>query len=101
MVRFLTLSNLVDHNQLLVKQQKMRFFSILTSDPQMSTRHMSSLLSISRTSIRRIYKDLGFKPYIPRLIHELNEYNFDRRIEFCEIFLSLLESQPDLVNRVI
>jgi hypothetical protein len=67
----------------------------------MSTRHMSSLLSISRTSIRRIYKDLGFKPYIPRLIHELNEYNFDRRIEFCEIFLSLLESQPDLVNRVI
>ncbi|CAF4884821.1 unnamed protein product, partial [Rotaria sp. Silwood1] len=62
---------------------------------------MSSELNISRSSGRRIYKSMGFKPYIPRLVHELNEVDFDRRIEYCETFLSLLESEPDLIHRVI
>ncbi len=75
--------------------------SILKRDPHVSIRHMSSELNISTTSIYRVYKLLGFKPYIPKLIHELNEDDFDRRIEFCEIFLSLVENKPDLVNRII
>ena len=44
---------------------------------------------------------MGFKAYIPRLVHELNEDDFDRRLEYCETFLSLLQSEPDLINRVI
>lgn len=75
--------------------------SILEREPQTSPRQMSSNLNISRTSVRRIYKSLGFKPYIPRLVQELNEDDPDRRIEYCETFLSLLENEPDLVHRVI
>jgi hypothetical protein len=59
------------------------------------------LLSISRSSVRRIYKSMGFKPYIPRLVHELNEDDFNRRIEYCEEFLSLLETEPDLIHHII
>ncbi|CAF4656865.1 unnamed protein product [Rotaria sp. Silwood2] len=75
--------------------------SILENEPRTSTRQMSTDLNISRTSVRRIYKSMGFKPYIPRLVHELNEDDFDRRIEYCETFLSLLENEPNLIHRVI
>lgn len=42
--------------------------SILEKEPQTSPREMSLNLNISRSSVRRIYKSLGFKPYIPRLV---------------------------------
>jgi hypothetical protein len=58
-------------------------------------------LNISQDSVQRIYKKMGLKLYVPRLIHQLNEDDYDRRIEFCETFLSLLNSNPDLISRVI
>ena len=75
--------------------------SALEEEPQTSTRQMSLELNISRSSIHRIYKSLGYKAYIPRLVHELNEDDFDRRVEYCETFLSLLQNEPDLIHRVI
>ncbi|UYV80165.1 hypothetical protein LAZ67_18001865 [Cordylochernes scorpioides] len=42
-------------------------------------------LKIPRSSIQIILKGLGYKPgYIPKLIHALHEYDWDRRMEFCE-----------------
>jgi hypothetical protein len=75
--------------------------SIFEKEPQTSIRRMSFQLGISRSSIQRVYKSLGYKSYIPRLIHELNEDDFDRRVEYCETFLSLLQKEPDLICRVI
>ena len=75
--------------------------SILEKDPQTSTRQMSSGLNISRTSVQRIYKAMGYKAYVPRLVHELNEDDFDRRVEYCDTFLSLLQNEPDLIHRII
>ncbi|CAF1381130.1 unnamed protein product [Rotaria sordida] len=51
--------------------------SVLQKEPRTSIHQMSTDLSISRSSVRRIYKSMGFKLYIPRLIHELNEDDFD------------------------
>lgn len=62
---------------------------------------MSTDLNISMASVRRMYKSMGFKPYVPRLIHELNEDDFDRRIEYCDILLSLLKDDADLIYHVI
>ena len=70
--------------------------SILEKDPQTSARQMRSQVGISRSSIQRAYKSLGYKLYIPILIHELNEDNFDQRIEYCEILLSLYRRNPIL-----
>ncbi|CAF1991725.1 unnamed protein product [Rotaria magnacalcarata] len=75
--------------------------SILKEKPRTSLRQLSTDLNISMSSVRHIYKSLGFKPYIPRLIHELNEDDPDRRIEYCETFLSLLKDDSDLMYRVI
>ena len=38
---------------------------------------------------------------MPRLVHELKEDDYDRRVEFCEIFLSLLNEEPGLINLII
>lgn len=62
---------------------------------------MSSELNISRSSLLRMYESMEFKAYVPRLVHELNEDDFDRRVEYCETFLSLLRNEPDLISRVM
>ncbi|UYV69991.1 hypothetical protein LAZ67_7001405 [Cordylochernes scorpioides] len=56
----------------------------LEASPQNSTRKLSQALKIPRTSIQRMLKDLGYKPYIPELIHAFHEDDWDRRMEFCE-----------------
>jgi hypothetical protein len=75
--------------------------SVLEKEPQTSTRRVSSELNISRSSGRRMYKSMGFKPYIPILVYELNEDDFDRRVEYCETLLSLSQNESDLSHRVI
>ena len=66
---------------------------ILVSHPQTSIRRM--------TSVRRIYNAFGFKPYMSRLIHKLNEDDFDRQVEFWETLLSVIANEPDIIKRVI
>ena len=80
---------------------KDKISSILEKEPQTSPHRMSLQLNISRSSVQRMYKSMGYKPYIPRLIHELNEDDFDRRIEYCETFLSLVQTEPDIIYRVM
>jgi DNA-binding MarR family transcriptional regulator len=55
--------------------------SILEKEPPTSARQMSLQLNISKSSVLRVYKSMEYKPHIPRLIHELNENDFDRRVE--------------------
>jgi hypothetical protein len=50
---------------------------------------------ISQTSAWRILtKDLKLKPYHLKLVHKLNEEDFDRRVQFSEIFLELDQVDP-------
>jgi hypothetical protein len=64
--------------------------SILEKEPRTSTCRMRLRLSIRRSSVQRVYKSLGYKSYIPRLVQELNEDNFDRRVGYCNKFLSIV-----------
>ena len=100
-VLYSTLGHLVDQYQLLVKLQKMKFPQFWKNKPQTSTRQMSLQLNISKSSVLRVNRSMGYKPYIPRLVHELNEDGFDRWVEYCETFLSLLQNEPDLIHPVI
>ncbi len=75
--------------------------STLEKEHQTSTRRMSLQLSIPRSPLQRVYKSLSYKPFILILVHELNEDAFDRRVEYCETFLSRLQNEPDLIYRVM
>lgn len=56
---------------------------------------------MSQSTVQRIVrKHLHLKPYRPRLIHELNEDDPDRRSEFCETFIALCEEDPMLINNI-
>ncbi|CAF3749130.1 unnamed protein product, partial [Rotaria socialis] len=70
-------------------------------EPQTSIYRMSLQLNIPRSSVQSIYKSMDYKPYIPRLVHDLNEDDFDRRVECCETFLTLLQNEPDLIYHIM
>jgi hypothetical protein len=70
-------------------------------DPQISTREGSSSLGMSQTSYVRALKKLHFKCYLPQLVVQMNEDDFDRRQEFCEIWLTQLEKNPPIVDKII
>ena len=56
--------------------------------PKKSTRRVSTELDISQTSLRRIRKSIGLKPYKPRLIHGTLEDDSDRQLQFSEVILN-------------
>ena len=48
-----------------------------------------------------ILKDMKLRPYHPRLVNKLNEDDPDRRVEFAETWLGMLEDDPGLERRVM
>lgn len=70
-------------------------------NPRVSQRRAALELDIRRSSLQRLMKTLKFKAYRPRLLHALNEDDFDRRVQFCEEFLVRLAADPNLTNRIL
>lgn len=67
-----------------------------------SIRKASADLDISKSTVHRILKvDLGLKSYHFSLHQELNEDDPDRRLNFCEDLLRLLERDHQLINKVV
>ena len=58
-------------------------------------------MGISRRSLGPLIKEHGLRHYIPRLVQELNEDDFDRRMQFCEELLNKLANDNGIVNRII
>lgn len=70
------------------------------ASPTKSTRRASQEMGISQSTVCRILKDNGMKPYRPVLLHQLNEDDPDRRLEFAEWFVNsaaMDETFPDMI----
>nr|CAH7735102.1 unnamed protein product [Callosobruchus chinensis] len=65
----------------------------------LSTRKMSEVTGISRTSIQRILKHYKWHPYKIQLLHELNEDDHDRRLQFCEIMSPIKGFKDDTIYK--
>lgn len=64
-----------------------------------SIRQISATSGVSSTNVFRILHKNKFHPYKIRLVHELNEDDFDKRQEFCEIMSDrLIQNQNLLYN---
>ncbi|CAF5082377.1 unnamed protein product, partial [Rotaria sp. Silwood1] len=68
--------------------------------PRLTIRQDVFEAGISKSSYQIAMKQLGFKPYHPTLVVGLNEDDFDRRSEFCEIWLEKFENNHDLVDLI-
>ncbi|CAH1965519.1 unnamed protein product [Acanthoscelides obtectus] len=53
-------------------------------DPTLSTRKLETVCGVTRRTVQRILKAHSFHPYKIHLVQELNEDDFDRRLQFCE-----------------
>lgn len=71
------------------------------ASPKKSQRKATHELQISRRSLNRIMTEIGLTPYRPRLLQGLLEDDSDRRVQFCEEFLSLYHINPDILDKVI
>lgn len=71
-------------------------------DPHNSTRKAAQQLDdISKSSIHRILKSNKYHPYKVRLVHELSEDDFDRRVEYCELMMTKIENDENFINNVV
>lgn len=69
--------------------------------PTQSIRQASLDLGLSRSSIQRILKERGIKPYRPLLLHKLNEDDFDRRLQFAEWFINQAQASDEFLDMIV
>lgn len=78
-----------------------RIRAAFEENPQTSTRRAALELNLSRSSLIRMMKELGLKPYRPQLLHALNEDDPDRRCEFVDTFLNLIAADSSFLSRIV
>ena len=69
-------------------------------DPTLSIPKVSKLTNISTGSVHKILKKNKFFPYKIQILHELNEDDYDRRIEFCESMCQRIDEDPHLIKNI-
>ncbi|CAF2008707.1 unnamed protein product [Rotaria magnacalcarata] len=73
---------------------------MVTTSPNLSVRQGSVQAGISKSSYHDAMNILHLKPYHPSLIVNLNEDDFDRRNQFCEMWLEKFNNDPNLIDHV-
>lgn len=73
----------------------------IQEDPHRSTRQLARENNVSKTSVLRLLKKQRMHPYKVFPVHELNECDGDRRLEFCERIMDLCQLNPHFSNRIL
>ncbi|EZA55215.1 hypothetical protein X777_05219 [Ooceraea biroi] len=55
---------------------------------------------MSQSSVRRNLKFINFHPYKIHLVQKLNEDDFDRRNEFCDIMMTRIDQLPNFLFNI-
>lgn len=73
----------------------------VVEDPHASTRSVSQIVGTSQRSVGRILHGNNFKPYKIHLVQELNEDDFDRRLEFCEQMMRNIDGNTIRLQNIV
>ncbi len=73
----------------------------ISINPQQSARDVADGQNLSRWSVHKVLKKHKFHPYKVKLVQELSEDDFDRRIEFCEVMSQRIESGAILSSCIL
>jgi Transposase. len=73
----------------------------VADNPHVSQRTISTNLSISCRSVRRILKKHQYHPYKVQLHQELQPADYEMRENFCQIMQNKLEREPDVYNCIL
>lgn len=72
----------------------------IAADPTLSTRRLATVSNIKRSTIQRILKRHKFHPYKIHLVQQLNEDDFDRRLEFCEVMTARIADNGNFLFNI-
>lgn len=70
-------------------------------NPHETLRSAAAKHDMSHPSVLKVLHKSGFKPYKLTLHQELNEDDFDRRLEFCETMMNKLDLKQILLNNIV
>lgn len=70
-------------------------------NPKCSVQQRALTHHISRRSVQKILKKEKFHPYKIHLLQELSEDDFDRRIEFCETAMNMIDEDRNILNWIM
>ncbi|CAF0945368.1 unnamed protein product [Rotaria sordida] len=82
-------------------ENKERVRAAFEESPGTSLRRASLDLNLSKSSLQRMMKKLGLKPYHPQLLHALSDDDLDRRCEFADIFLKLVAEDSSFPDQIV
>jgi hypothetical protein len=72
------------------------------ADPHMSIRRLANLEGMpSATTIHRILRKAHFHPYKIQLIHQLRPQDLQKRLQFAQNMLALIEGDPYFINLLL
>lgn len=70
-------------------------------NPHTSLRRVAQEHDIHYSSVRNVLKRNKCKPYKIHLLQELQEDDWDRRMEFCEIMMKKCDEDPNFLNSIV
>lgn len=69
-------------------------------NPTSTTAAVSETYGVARSTVQKYLKKNKFHPYKLKHVHELNEDDPDRRVQFCELMTDRLNINEDLVSHI-
>lgn len=82
------------------EEDEIEMLAQFSINPHSSIRMAASEVNISKSSIQRVLKKHKFHPYKIELHQELNEDDFDRRIQFCEQMLQKIQQNAEFISMI-
>lgn len=83
------------------EQNSLNILIDLMDNPKVSVEQIALNHGMCRRSVQKILKKEHFHPYKVHLLQEINEDDFDRRLEFCEIMMERLSNVPNFASNII
>lgn len=83
------------------QNKKLDIVLSIEENPHKPTQEIALDNEIGKTTVRRILKKEKYHAYKVKLIHELNEDDPERRLEFCELLMNLANNDPFFTSRII
>lgn len=83
------------------EDNRMEIAQAFVENPHLTVRKASEQHVLPRSTVHRILKSIKFHPYKVNLIHELNEDDPDRRIEFCDTMMTRIDEDPNFLYSIV
>lgn len=80
---------------------KLNVFLETVENPHVSTRQLGLNNDIDHSTVLKLLKKEKYHPYKIQLLHELNEDDPDRRLQFCEQFMTRCDRNRNFLNSII